>query len=505
MAEAAPIRSVDAPTAVGATEGMEALFAALLADAAPMEAPPVAPCPTPAVDATEAEAVEGVDDVQVEATDLPEMPLPLQPPGLPAGPVLVDPGPPPAAPQGEGEICSEGIESRVIFATAPVATPQPAFPVEPPTVAPAAAPAPAVPSAAPLPASGGVSDPSPPRSDAELSLPPCPVSPPAPVTRPDAVVTPEARADGGTVPAVAAPPHAPQAVPTEPPEIEAAGEESRQAETPSPREMTAPPDPRLAPARPEIMAEPVRTDMARLRRAAVRVEHRVEAPPMPDARPEPAALAEAPDAPVTGSVPGDKAPASPSPEAEDRLPDPVPPDAPDLPPQPGIRLDPAPVTPPPKDFAALLTRPDPPLRSPLVKAAVERLAPLPTHAGETVVRLTPHGLGLIEMRIQEDRHGALEIALRVQNPMVLEAMRHERDAIAQVLTPPQGGQGGQGGSLTMDLFHSGSGQRDAQGQAGGQANTPRSAPTDANPAPPAMSEAAEAAPILRADHVNIVT
>ena len=142
----------------------------------------------------------------------------------------------------------------------------------------------------------------------------------------------------------------------------------------------------------------------------------------------------------------------------------------------------------------------PPPRSPLVQAALDRIFPLPAVAGETVVRLNPHGLGIIEVVLQDGRNGALDVALRVQNPLVLEAMRQERDAVAQTFSAAQGAAAG---SLSMDLFHSGTGQRGAApglpagrtsaGQAGQE-----DAPEDAQPDRPVPQ-------ISRADRVNIVT
>lgn len=149
--------------------------------------------------------------------------------------------------------------------------------------------------------------------------------------------------------------------------------------------------------------------------------------------------------------------------------------------------------------ASAAEAPQPP-RSPLVQAALDRILPLPAVAGETVVRLNPHGLGIIEVVLQNGRNGALDVALRVQNPLVLEAMRQERDAVAQTFLAAHGAAAG---SLSMDMFHSGTGQRGTApglpagrtpaGQAGQE-----DAPEDAQPdwSVPQIS---------RADRVNIVT
>ena len=138
-------------------------------------------------------------------------------------------------------------------------------------------------------------------------------------------------------------------------------------------------------------------------------------------------------------------------------------------------------------------------RSPLVQAALDRILPLPSVAGETIVRLNPHGLGLIEVAVHERQDGGLDVALRVQNPMVLEAMRHERDAVAQAMSSAQGSGSG---SLSMDLFQSGTGQRGAEPEARGGF---LAASADAGTEPAEAQTEEPAMQILHADRVNIVT
>jgi hypothetical protein len=138
-------------------------------------------------------------------------------------------------------------------------------------------------------------------------------------------------------------------------------------------------------------------------------------------------------------------------------------------------------------------------RSPLVQAALDRILPLPSVAGETIVRLNPHGLGLIEVSVHERQDGGLDVALRVQNPMVLEAMRHERDAVAQAMSSAQGNGSG---SLSMDLFQSGTGQRGAEPEARGGF---LAASADAGTEPAEAQTEEPAMQILHADRVNIVT
>lgn len=142
----------------------------------------------------------------------------------------------------------------------------------------------------------------------------------------------------------------------------------------------------------------------------------------------------------------------------------------------------------------------PPPRSPLVQAALDRIFPLPAVAGETVVRLNPHGLGIIEVVLQDGRNGALDVALRVQNPLVLEAMRQERDAVAQTFS---GAQGAAAGSLSMDLFQSGTRQRGAApGLPAGRAPAGEAGQDD-TPEVPQLDRPVPQ--ISRADRVNIVT
>lgn len=162
-----------------------------------------------------------------------------------------------------------------------------------------------------------------------------------------------------------------------------------------------------------------------------------------------------------------------------------------------VRGDLGPPVPQPKDDAAPAVPRDAQVRSPLVQAALDRILPFRPQEGETLVRLNPHGLGVIEVVVQDARDGGLDVTLRVQNPLVLEALRQERDAVAQALVAPQGGAAG---SLSMDLFQSGGGQRGGNLGAGAptapQAETGQEQP---------MTETAPDMPVLRSDHVNILT
>jgi hypothetical protein len=140
----------------------------------------------------------------------------------------------------------------------------------------------------------------------------------------------------------------------------------------------------------------------------------------------------------------------------------------------------------------------PPRRSALAQAVLDRVTPLRNVAHETLVRLNPRGLGMIEVVVNEAANGGLDVTLRVQNPLVLEALRQDRDAVAQALCPAQGGAGG---SLSLDLFQSNTGRQDGDT---GQTPAPITEATEApEPSGPTADPAAMA--ILHADHVNIVT
>lgn len=140
-------------------------------------------------------------------------------------------------------------------------------------------------------------------------------------------------------------------------------------------------------------------------------------------------------------------------------------------------------------------------RSAIVPNVVERVAALPREVGETVIHLKPHGMGLIEVSIQQARDGGLDIVLRVQNPLVLEAMQAERQVVAQAI----GGQGGAAsGSLTMDLFQSGSGQRGAQGDGSGGTARSGSFPTTDESLEDAAGQIMTRQ-IIQSDRVNITT
>ena len=58
------------------------------------------------------------------------------------------------------------------------------------------------------------------------------------------------------------------------------------------------------------------------------------------------------------------------------------------------------------------------------------------------IELTPLGLGRIELDIESSASGQLRLLLRVENPLVLEALRNDRDALAAALTDQSGSNAG---------------------------------------------------------------
>ncbi|MFG6082825.1 hypothetical protein ACEUZ9_004057 [Paracoccus litorisediminis] len=86
-------------------------------------------------------------------------------------------------------------------------------------------------------------------------------------------------------------------------------------------------------------------------------------------------------------------------------------------------------------------------RSAMVANVAEQLQAARPEDGSITLRLKPHGMGMIEVEVAKNAQGMSEIILRVQNPMVLDALRAESQAMSDIL----GGQGG----LSFDLYQSG--------------------------------------------------
>ncbi len=111
-------------------------------------------------------------------------------------------------------------------------------------------------------------------------------------------------------------------------------------------------------------------------------------------------------------------------------------------------------------------------QSPIVQKVTEQISKIPTENGTTTIRLKPHGMGAVEITVEKASNGRIEVDLKVQNPLVLEAMRSERGAIAHLFSSQANGGGG---SLSMELMNSGNGQgkparqEDSASRSGGDA------------------------------------
>lgn len=97
--------------------------------------------------------------------------------------------------------------------------------------------------------------------------------------------------------------------------------------------------------------------------------------------------------------------------------------------------------------------------SPIVQKVAEQIAKVASESGTTIIRLKPYGMGTIEISVDRSKAGRLDVEMRVQNPMVLDAMRNERGAISHLFNA---GSGQAGGTLSMDLLHSGNGRSDPE-------------------------------------------
>ncbi len=112
-------------------------------------------------------------------------------------------------------------------------------------------------------------------------------------------------------------------------------------------------------------------------------------------------------------------------------------------------------------------------------AVVSQISSAEIGEGSTRIELSPRGLGTIEVEVTTGSDGALKVVVRAENPAVLNALREERDLLAQVLG------GLDTGSLDLQSFSDGNEQQ-SQGErsarpamsAGGESTA-----TGAEPAP----------------------
>ncbi|MFC2970511.1 flagellar hook-length control protein FliK [Acidimangrovimonas pyrenivorans] len=86
----------------------------------------------------------------------------------------------------------------------------------------------------------------------------------------------------------------------------------------------------------------------------------------------------------------------------------------------------------PQAHAAAVPTPAPPPGFAGVVTAQLRSADL--SARHTRIALTPQGLGTIEFDLQHDKSGDLKVVVRADNPMVLTALRNDRDTLAGILS-----------------------------------------------------------------------
>ena len=152
----------------------------------------------------------------------------------------------------------------------------------------------------------------------------------------------------------------------------------------------------------------------------------------------------------------------------------------------------------PKIDAPILEVPRP--KSVIVQNLAERIAALPSGPGTSTIRLTPHGLGLVEITIEQAQNGRLEVSMRVQNPLVLDAMMNERAALSHLFGT--GANGGQAGSLAMDLFQPGADQSGRQGGNGEAKTTPTPLSEDDETVEDLPAATAD---VVSSDQLNILT
>lgn len=83
-------------------------------------------------------------------------------------------------------------------------------------------------------------------------------------------------------------------------------------------------------------------------------------------------------------------------------------------------------------------------RPQLVANVMDQLQAHDLDDGLVTIKLKPHGMGLLEVEITKNARGQSEVVLRVQNPMVLDALRAETGAMSSIL--------GSDGKLSLELF-----------------------------------------------------
>ncbi|MCU4654343.1 flagellar hook-length control protein FliK [Roseibacterium sp. SDUM158016] len=86
----------------------------------------------------------------------------------------------------------------------------------------------------------------------------------------------------------------------------------------------------------------------------------------------------------------------------------------------------------------------------LVRHVADQISGARFTEGNTRIELTPRGLGDIEIDMRHDEAGKLRIVLKAENPAVLNAFRHDRDALLDALR--DGGAATDGADLSFESF-----------------------------------------------------
>ncbi len=74
-----------------------------------------------------------------------------------------------------------------------------------------------------------------------------------------------------------------------------------------------------------------------------------------------------------------------------------------------------------------------PQPKPFAQALVAQVKAMDVKEGRTSVSLHPRGLGQIEIDIVTDKDSSLRVVVRVENPMVLQTLRDERQMLATAM------------------------------------------------------------------------
>lgn len=70
---------------------------------------------------------------------------------------------------------------------------------------------------------------------------------------------------------------------------------------------------------------------------------------------------------------------------------------------------------------------------PLVRNVIERMQELDLEPGKTKIVLKPQGLGTLEIDLTQASDGQIQLIIRAENPIVLEALRQENGALSSLM------------------------------------------------------------------------